>query len=516
VVVKIDSDKKLLDDAGVEDVEKFLQFGELFTTLITKSHNMDLMSFVPEVLRDIGMLEDILKGVGKEERLDSVNSLIDEVRIIVESNPNAKLDDFLSYLDTLTKHNLFVKKKRSRVPTDKIRLMTAHRSKGLEFEYVYIVNCYLGHFGGHKNIDRLPMLDSVYDLGSGLSTVEGTNDDDDRRLLYVALTRAKKWVAMTYAKVGLDGREQLPSPFILEIDKNLINEIDTSTYERESKESADILLSKNPQKDNTLADKDFVHGLFIKNGLSVSALNNYLLCPWKYFYRNLVRIPQAPEKYLSYGTAVHASLQRFFDARKDEDVGKDFLIDSYVLALNNQPVAENEYGELLEKGKKSLSGWYDTYEESFERNTLSEFRVNGVLLSPEIRLTGVLDKMEFVDGDIVNVVDYKTGKPKTRNELKGETKNSTGDYYRQLVFYKLLLKYFNEGRYNMQSGTIDFIEPDDTGKYRREVFNIEESEVSALEETINRVADEILNLAFWNKKCDDKDCEFCHLRDMMK
>ena len=193
-----------------------------------------------------------------------------------------------------------------------------------------------------------------------------------------------------------------------------------------------------------------------------------------------------------------------------------FLIDSYVLALNNQPVRENEYDELLEKGKKSLSGWYDTYEDSFERNTLSEFRVNGVLLSPEIRLTGVLDKMEFIDGDIVNVVDYKTGKPKTRNELKGETKNSTGDYYRQLVFYKLLLKYFNEGRYNMQSGTIDFIEPDDTGKYRKEVFEIEDSEVGALEETINRVADEILNLAFWDKKCDDKECEFCHLRDMMK
>jgi DNA helicase-2/ATP-dependent DNA helicase PcrA len=67
-----------------------------------------------------------------------------------------------------------------------------------------------------------------------------------------------------------------------------------------------------------------------------------------------------------------------------------------------------------------------------------------------------LDKLEFIDGDIVNVVDYKTGKPKTRNELMGETKNANGDYYRQLVFYKLLLKYWNDGKYNMQSGIIDF------------------------------------------------------------
>ena len=185
------------------------------------------------------------------------------------------------------------------------------------------------------------------------------------------------------------------------------------------------------------------------------------------------------------------------------------------MALGRQPIAETEYKELLEKGSHSLSGWYDAYNGLWERNTESEFRINGVILSPEIRLTGVLDKVEFIGGNAVNVVDYKTGKPKTRNELLGKTKNANGDYHRQLVFYRLLLNNYGDGKYDMKSGTIDFIEPGDNGKYHKEVFEINDKDVEELKLVIYRVADEILSLSFWDKRCDDKECEFCHLRDMI-
>lgn len=520
---EIISDKKLLVESGVSEVDKFLNFSTMFSNLVSRSHNTDLMSFIPEVLRDTGMLEDILSSDNQEDRLDVVNSLIDEIKLLIESNPKATLDDFFAYLDTINKHNLFIKKRRSRVPAGKVRMMTVHRSKGLEFGYVYIVNCYAGHFGGRREMDRLPLLESVYDLsikkdniGGAIPDVLGDGDNDDRRLLYVALTRAKHYVCMTYSKTSPDGRDQLPSPFILEMDKSLIEEMDTDKFENEAKSNKSILLKESESKNANQGDKDFVYDLFTKNGLSVSALNNYLSCPWKYFYRNLVRIPQAPEKYLSYGTAVHAALQKFFNALKEEDIGKEFLVDSFKYALSNQPIGESEYEEVLEKGKKALSGWYDAYSGTFPVNTISEFRINGVILADNIRLTGVLDKLEFVDGDIVNVVDYKTGKPKTRNELMGETKNANGDYYRQLVFYKLLLKYWNDGKYNMQSGIIDFIEPSENGKYHKEVFEISDNEVKELEELITKVSEEILSLSFWDEKCEEKDCEFCHLREMVK
>ena len=68
----------------------------------------------------------------------------------------------------------------------------------------------------------------------------------------------------------------------------------------------------------------------------------------------------------------------------------------------------------------------------------------------------------------------------------------------------------------MLSGVIDFIEPTESGKYKREEFIITNDECLNLEEQIRSVADEILNLKFWDKKCQKKDCEWCSLRGMMK
>jgi DNA helicase-2/ATP-dependent DNA helicase PcrA len=98
----------------------------------------------------------------------------------------------------------------------------------------------------------------------------------------------------------------------------------------------------------------------------------------------------------------------------------------------------------------------------------------------------------------------------------GKTKNSDGNYFRQLVFYKVLLDRFENNKFNMQSGVIDFIEPDERGKQHREEFEITEEDTKALVEKIKQVAGEILSLSFWNNSCGDKDCEFCELRKMMK
>jgi tellurite resistance-related uncharacterized protein len=124
----------------------------------------------------------------------------------------------------------------------------------------------------------------------------------------------------------------------------------------------------------------------------------------------------------------------------------------------------------------------------------------------------------------VCVVDYKTGKPKSRNVLLGKTHNSTGNEYRQILFYKILLDHYGVGpstslrasKYNVVSGEIDFVEPNQSGKWVREKFEIDEAEVVKLEQEVFRVAEEINNLTFWNSKCADKKCEYCALRAMMQ
>ncbi len=346
-------------------------------------------------------------------------------------------------------------------------------------------------------------------------------DNDERRLLYVALTRAKESVTLTYAKEGDDHRENLPSEFLTEIMSEQAEKIDTDVWEKAFTNDVEFKFTtphKSPGllEHASIHDVTFVRELFSAQGLSPTALNNYLECPWKYFYQNLIRIPSAPSKHQSYGIAVHGALADFFNHIKEEEVGKEYLLASFERWMNIASFNPRDFTETKERGTKALSGWYDTYHALWNIRTQTEYKIKGVLLTDTIRLTGVLDKIERADDDTVTVVDYKTAKPKSRNELMGLTKNADGNYYRQLIFYKLLLKYYKEGEYRMRYGVIDFIEPDDKGIYHREVFEITDDEVVQLEKRIREIADEILTLKFWDSRCGEKDCEFCALRNMMR
>jgi len=352
--------------------------------------------------------------------------------------------------------------------------------------------------------------------------VIGANSDDERRLFYVALTRARKGVIITYSKTGASGEELLPSQFVEEILPSLVEHVDVEPFEKTFKKSQAKRMGRVRARKVAMKDKAYLNELFLTQGLSVTALNNYLTCPWQYFYNNLIRIPHALNKHMLYGTAVHATLHEFFNRyRVNEDLTKKELLALFEQKLREQPLAESEFEETLEKGKKALAGYYDTYRKTWTRNVLNEFKIKGALFpvkmstsDVDIPLTGVLDKMEFLNDHEVNVVDYKTGKPKSRNAI------IKAGYYRQLVFYKLLLDLYSLGgkaaKYEMVSGEIDFVEPDERGKYRKEKFEVNDADLVELKETIARVTHEILNLSFWSTHCEDKKCEFCVLRKMMK
>mgnify|MGYP001574208686 FL=1 len=68
----------------------------------------------------------------------------------------------------------------------------------------------------------------------------------------------------------------------------------------------------------------------------------------------------------------------------------------------------------------------------------------------------------------------------------------------------------------MSSGEIDFVQPDEKGKNRREEFFITPAEIDELELLIKKTAHEIMNLSFLNQRCADKKCKYCSLRNMME
>jgi hypothetical protein len=164
-----------------------------------------------------------------------------------------------------------------------------------------------------------------------------------------------------------------------------------------------------------------------------------------------------------------------------------------------------------------LSGYYEAYRDNWPQNSLTELNIKGIELAEDVKINGKIDRMDFIGSvNEVGVVDFKTGRPKTRGQIEGKTKDSDGGIKRQLVFYKLLLDKFKDSKYKMSYADVDFVEPDIKGVYHRERFFIEDAEVAELENLVKQTAAEILNLAFWDKRCGDKNCPYCKLREMMK
>lgn len=492
------------------------QFKDLYAKLAawhSLSKNENAEKCFEAVVRDSGFLGCILKKVDAGEKLDRVNTLFNELKTLSDRHKEFSLSAFLEYIDTLRTHNILLKKSTLSAP-GRVRLMTAHRSKGQEFDCVYIIQVFDGHWG-HKRRPKLISLPDKVFLRYEKSTKSETTDDDERRLFYVALTRARKEVAVTYSSESRSGQQQLPSQFITEIKTELIEEVDTKAVQKELAKHKDFMFITAPIHEPDIKNKEFIRQIFTAYGLSVTGLNNYLLCPWNYFYTNLLRIPMAKTKHQMYGTAVHGALKDFFDESKSKLQTPNFLYSKFEEYLNREPLKEKELAELLEKGRAALKGWYDEHHASWNRNTLTEFSIKGIVLAPDVRITGKIDKLELGQDSKVNVVDYKTSKPKTRGDIEGTTQSSSGDIKRQLVFYKLLLDRFDNKKFRMSSAEVDFIEPNDKGQFKKESFIVMDEEVKDLEKLILSTADEILNLKFWNRFCDDKDCEYCALRKMM-
>lgn len=493
---------KLFAELDKSSIDKIIGTYVKLASWAHEAQNQNYPNLLQKIVEEIQILPSIINDADSLQRLSALEDFFSQVVKISQSKKTFLLADFVEYVDVIVDHGL-VTKRGFTEHIDGVRLMTAHRSKGLEFDHVFIVNCFDGNWGNRskRNLFQIPIIDSARDSG---------NIEDERRLFYVALTRARETVHISFSRIVGD-KEAVVSQFLKEIDENNMQFTEPRIIE------SDILGQKtiyNKKSDLSILDPSFVKSKFIGQPLSVTHLNNYLECPWQYFFVNLIRIPQVETKHQVYGIAVHNALRSFFEAYKDErDLSKKELIEIFEHNVVGSSMSLEDKKDSIKKGKNALSGYYDEYNGSWNRNLFTEYGIKVPNFEIDgkncITLTGNLDKVELIDSNNVAVIDFKTAKPKSRNEIEGKTKEADGNYKRQLVFYQLLLEL--EGKYKMNSGTIDFIEPNDRGLYKREQFIIEKSEVGALKEIIKNVAREIISLSFANKYCDDKDCKYCQL-----
>jgi DNA helicase-2/ATP-dependent DNA helicase PcrA len=263
-------------------------------------------------------------------------------------------------------------------------------------------------------------------------------------------------------------------------------------------------------------EKDFVDRLLDKFVMNVTALNNYLKCPLEFYFKNLLRIPSPKNEATEFGSAVHHALEQLF--RKMQEGGKEqfpskeiFIADfEWYMHRHRESFTKEQFDRRMEIGPDILANYYDKYINSFNKIVAIERNIRNVVVRG-IPIKGKLDKLEF-DGKSVNVVDYKTGDPdKAIPKTKGPSDKDPngGDYWRQAVFYKILVDNYEQKSWKVVSTEFDFIEPDKKKKYRKEKLVINPADIETVTQQIMMVWQKIQDREFYIG-CGKPDCHWCN------
>ena len=165
--------------------------------------NGDLELLLQEVLDDSGY-RTMLEKDGETERLENIKSLLDDIKQYSQDYPDSSLDEYLQMIALYTD-------RASEETGDAVNLCTIHSAKGLEFDVVFVIGLSEGIFPSERT------------MAEGQKGLE-----EERRLAYVAYTRAKKLLYLTESNSFsyVIQSAKLPSRFIKEIDQDFIDNVD--------------------------------------------------------------------------------------------------------------------------------------------------------------------------------------------------------------------------------------------------------------------------------------------------
>lgn len=428
-----------------------------------------------------GFLGGILSMNESEDAYSAYEAFMEEVRIVAKTKPSATALEVLEHIDLIESHELSIK--RARTKRAGVSVMTAHHAKGMEFPYVAVAFASDERWLGKRAQELSLFLKE-----------EDEDEHDVRRLFYVALTRAKKEVLVTYSLANDDARAQTPLRFLADISAH----IDESV----ASEKAPLPVAHSAKG---ILDPNFLRERFLSQGFSPTGFNNYMKSPWLYLFRSLLQIPDAPNKYMQYGTAIHAGLKYHADSLKKEAASTEKTIQAFTQELERLAISDSDREGLRVQGTESLTTYLSECGEDMKHVKESEFPVTIPFEIPEVGTIAIAGKIDRIDGEgtHVTVIDYKTGKVKSENEIRGLTKDADGGYYRQLVFYKLMLE--RDGRHLMTKGALHFVEPNDSGKIIVREFVITQEEVKELEREIAEAGRAIVSGEAFATLPDPKD-----------
>ncbi len=489
----------------------------------TKEHfNFTLQILFEKILTRGGIFDFIFKHEDKIWLLEVVNTLFEFIKDETAKNSKLSLSKLMEMLKMMEKNNIQIPIYKIIKAENGVNLITAHSSKGLEFRHVYLIAA------NEKNWEKKQANHSAnFKLPNTITlSVEENKIEEERRLFYVAITRAKEHLQISYAASDSKDKDLSKSLFISEIEKNTqllitkkrVSEVNLVEF------TIQKLLGQ-PALNAQLIETNFLNAKLKNLKLSVTHLSKYLRCPLTYYFENVLQVPTARSPSMGFGSAIHYALDHLFKKMKESGTGdfpsKDAFYWYFQTGMEHSAshFTEKEYTDKLEYAQKLLPQYYDYYFNRWNKKVVTEYRPGNIFID-EIPLAGALDKIEFLDSSTVNVVDYKTGDPsnirkKLMRPLAEVDPESTkfeelygGDYWRQMVFYKILLDNDKTKHWNMISGEVDFIEKRNAKEFTKEKLLITENDCQLVKAQIHEVYSGILSHNFTG--CGKEDCQWCN------
>ena len=388
-----------------------------------------------------------------------------------------------------------------------VQVMTAHKSKGLEFKYVFLTSVDDSAWGKSTgNNNRLALPRNLLQIRH-----TGITDDEKLRLFFVAITRAKQHLLLSNAvsKTGGGALARLRylaessrdetvalSPFLPEKSRKIqlhLDELDEqaklatlrldwiSAYQKLQPEIMELLRERMKTYRLSATDlADFVD--IIYSG------------PQMVYQRKILRSPSEPANFsLCYGTLLHAVFERITNQSYSDAAAREFFSQEAPKAA----LDDTDRLALVEKGLHSLDIALAEFGELVRRpGAKAEVNLSSEKLHlGDIPITGKIDHIEIDPvAKTIEIYDYKTG---NFHKEKWDRHPTLYKYRLQLGFYKLLLNLSpTYQKYRVTTGHILFVTPDVEGKVYDKVYEFNDADEAELKQLIEAVYRHLTTLDF--------------------
>jgi len=461
-LVQIQDESKEKIKQALLDIEKFLQVSRDETT------GRLLYSF----LTDTGYLRFLTHNpsLEKETKIQNIAKFFNQVRDFELVAKEDRVISFIKHLNLLIESGDDPPTVEADLDQDAVNILTIHKAKGLEFRVVFLVSLVQGKFPLPKRSQQIELPDCLIKevLPSGDFHLQ-----EERRLFYVGMTRAKEELYLTSAEDYGGKRLRKLSQFVLEaLGKQPLPDAEkkkTSGLESIQR-FAPVKTKKIPEdklENYGLASDSQSHKLI---SLSYYHIDDYLTCPLKYKYVNILRVPIMEHHTVIYGRAMHEAVSQYFLRKLNASaMGLGELLDCFEANFDPQGFLDaNHQEERFRIGREALSRFYK--DEESRKSVPKSIEEKFSFVIGENKITGRFDRIDMEEDGAV-IMDFKTSAIKTQKDADKRVKES-----KQLKLYALAYQhifgvlplavelYFLEsgiiGRYELTEDDLDDIKED--------------------------------------------------------